>query len=102
MTTVSLDDLSRAVEDLRRDLQGQIDALSAEVAALRAAAPPPAAEEVSPELLVVMAAAVTAFLGKKVRIRTARLVPPHDPVSPWAQHGRVFVQAAFHDPRRVR
>jgi methylmalonyl-CoA carboxyltransferase 12S subunit len=54
-----------------------------------------ATTEVTPELLVVMAAAVTAFLGKKVRIRSARaLQSPYEIVNPWSQQGRVIVQAS--------
>lgn len=52
-------------------------------------------EEVPPEVVVVIAAAVTAFLGKKVRIRSAkRLQTPYEIVNPWAQQGRVIVQAS--------
>jgi methylmalonyl-CoA carboxyltransferase large subunit len=52
-------------------------------------------EEVSPEIMVVIAAAVTAFLGKKVRIRSAKtLQSPYEIVNPWSQQGRVFVQAS--------
>ena len=52
-------------------------------------------EEISPELLVVMAAAVTVFLGKTVRIRSAKMLQsPYEIVNPWAQQGRVFVQAS--------
>jgi methylmalonyl-CoA carboxyltransferase 12S subunit len=52
-------------------------------------------EEITPELLVVMAAAVTAFLGKKVRIRSAKMLQsPYEIVNPWSQQGRVFVQAS--------
>jgi methylmalonyl-CoA carboxyltransferase 12S subunit len=52
-------------------------------------------EEISPELLVVMAAAVTVFLGKKVRIRSAKMLQsPYEIVNPWSQQGRVFVQAS--------
>jgi methylmalonyl-CoA carboxyltransferase large subunit len=57
----------------------------------------PASKEgyVTPELLVVMAAAVTAFLGKKVRIRSAKMLQsPYEIVNPWSQQGRVFVQAS--------
>jgi hypothetical protein len=43
--------------------------------------------------MAVIAAVVTAFLGRKVRIHQARLVNP-EVVSPWAQQGRVFVQAS--------
>jgi len=50
---------------------------------------------VPPEIVVVIAAAVTAFLGKKVRIRSAkRLQSPYEIVNPWAQQGRVIVQAS--------
>ncbi|HUM05679.1 MAG TPA: hypothetical protein VLT90_09470 [Terriglobales bacterium] len=60
-----------------------------------AAAPPKRAEEIAPELLVVMAAAVTVFLGKQVRIRSAKMLQsPYEIVNPWAQQGRVFVQAS--------
>jgi methylmalonyl-CoA carboxyltransferase large subunit len=52
-------------------------------------------EEVSPEMLVVIAAAVTSFLGKTVRIRSAKMLQsPYEIVNPWAQQGRVTVQAS--------
>jgi hypothetical protein len=54
-----------------------------------------AEEEITPETMQVIAAAVTAFLGKKVRILSARrLQSPHPGMSPWSQQGRVFVQAS--------
>lgn len=65
--------------------------------AVKPAVPPKAekAEEVTPEMLVVIAAAVTAFLGKKVRIRSAKMLQsPYEIVNPWSQQGRVFVQAS--------
>jgi hypothetical protein len=37
---------------------------------------------------------VAAFLGKKARIRRARLVSPMTHSSAWAQQGRVYVQAS--------
>jgi methylmalonyl-CoA carboxyltransferase large subunit len=52
-------------------------------------------EEVTPDMLVVIAAAITAFLGKKVRIRSAKMLQsPYEIVNPWSQQGRVFVQAS--------
>jgi methylmalonyl-CoA carboxyltransferase large subunit len=52
-------------------------------------------EEITPEILVVIAAAVTVFLGKKVRIRSAKMLQsPYEVVNPWAQQGRVFVQVS--------
>jgi methylmalonyl-CoA carboxyltransferase large subunit len=64
---------------------------AAEVAAL-APAPAPAAapEEFNEDLLLAISAAVAAYLGKRPRIRTIRLVSAGD----WAQQGRVFVQAS--------
>lgn len=102
----TLDDVMQALATLRREMQAEIDGLKAAVAVLEArqAAPAPApvpAEAISPDLLVIMAAAVTSFLGRKVRIRSAKLVHAHhEGGSPWAQHGRVFVQAASHHLRR--
>jgi hypothetical protein len=60
-----------------------------------AAQPTVVSEEITPELLVVRAAAVTAFLGKKVRIRSAKVLQsPYEIVNPWSQQGRVIVQAS--------
>jgi hypothetical protein len=87
---------------LRRETQAQIADLSAQVAALKALVQRPESEAVSPEELVMMAAAVTSYLGVQVRIRSARRVdgPAATGGSAWAQHGRVFVQAAAHAMRR--
>ena len=60
---------------------------------------PEAAGEITSERLAVLAAVVTAFLGRKVKIHQARLVNP-EVVSPWAQQGRVFVQASHALSRR--
>ncbi|HWR35293.1 MAG TPA: hypothetical protein VN622_05425 [Clostridia bacterium] len=49
--------------------------------------------EVTEETLVVIAAAVAAFLGKRVRVRQAKLIQPAG-TSAWAQQGRVYVQAS--------
>jgi methylmalonyl-CoA carboxyltransferase large subunit len=68
-------------------------AASAPAAGVKAAAK----EEVTPEILVVITAAVTAFLGKKVRIRSAKLLQtPYEVVNPWSQQGRAIVQASHH------
>ena len=53
------------------------------------------AGEVTPEVLVILVAAITAYLGKKVRIRSAKqLQSPYEIVNPWSQQGRVVVQAS--------
>lgn len=60
-----------------------------------AAVPAETHEAVTPEMLVVIAAAVTTFLGKRVRIRSAKMLQsPYEIVNPWSQQGRVFVQAS--------
>jgi methylmalonyl-CoA carboxyltransferase large subunit len=59
--------------------------------------------EVSEEVLLVIAAAVTVYLGKKTRVRSARMLQsPYEIVNPWAQQGRVFVQASHNITRRGR
>jgi methylmalonyl-CoA carboxyltransferase large subunit len=53
--------------------------------------------EVSPEMLVIIAAAVTAYLGKKVRIRSAKILQsPYEVVNPWSQQGRALVHASHY------
>jgi methylmalonyl-CoA carboxyltransferase large subunit len=63
---------------------------AAEAAALAPAPAPAAPEEFNEDLLLAISAAVAAYLGKRPRIRTIRLVSAGD----WAQQGRVFVQAS--------
>lgn len=56
---------------------------------------------VKPEVLAAMTAAATAFLGKRARIRAARLMPAaQDGAGAWAQQGRVFVQTSHNLPPR--
>ncbi len=60
--------------------------------------PPPIAkssDQLPVEILVVIGAAVTSFLGKPVRIRSAKMLQsPYEIVNPWAQQGRATVQAS--------
>ena len=116
---VDLTELIQAVSERQRAAEGQLSelaaafkALEAQVAELSQPAAAPVAEaavpasvdkeavhkkneEVTPEMLVVIAAAVTAFLGKKVRIRSAKMLQSsYEVVNPWSQQGRVFVHAS--------
>ena len=108
--------LTQAVERLRHELGQQSQALDELTARLNAVAPAPAGsgtvpaptarvvqeKPVTPDILVIISAAVTAFLGKKVRIRSARMLQsPYEIVNPWSQQGRVSVQAS-HMLRRER
>lgn len=102
--------LANSVEKLRKQLGDHSRLLADVLARLPAAQAAPqthvsaatdaatAAESVvSPELLIVMGAAVTSFLGKKVRIRSAKMLQsPYEIINPWAQQGRVTVQASHH------
>jgi hypothetical protein len=58
--------------------------------------------EVTPETLSVIAAAVTEFLGKKVRIRSARMLNTTDAGNRWARQGRVMVQTSHNLAQRGR
>jgi hypothetical protein len=94
-----------------KKLQSELDALkkefAARISAVEARLPksgaPAAEEQVSAETLAMIAVAVTAYLGKKVKIRSARLLPT---VNTWAQSGRAIVQASHnvvqttHNPKR--
>lgn len=52
-------------------------------------------EPISPDMLVIIAAAISSFLGKKIRIRSAKMLQsPYEIVNPWSQQGRVSVQAS--------
>ena len=92
------------------ELRAQIDALEARIAELSKFLTPHSAasaqadaaqkktektDQVTPEILVMLAAAATAFLGKEVRIRSARkLQSPYGTANLWAQQGRVSIQAS--------
>ena len=104
----AISDRQQASERQLSELSAAVKALEATIAALtkpaaavapaapaKAAQPAPAKVSVSPEILVILAAAATSFLGKEVRIREARKLFSHgEGLSPWAQHGRAFIQAS--------
>ena len=60
------------------------------------------APQVAPKTLALIAAAVTEFLGKKVRIRSARMLPAPSGVDRWARQGRVTVQTSHNITQRGR
>lgn len=53
----------------------------------------PKKDELSVETLAVLSSAVAAFIGKQARIRSVALLGQGS-VSPWAQQGRVSIQAS--------
>ena len=121
---VSTKDLIQAVSERQLAMERQLGELAGAVKALQARmaelSPPAALQpesaaaaevktaaakeavhgetgEVTPEILVVIAAAVTAFLGKKVRIRSAKMLqPPCEVVNLWSQQGRMLIHASHH------
>jgi hypothetical protein len=80
--------LHAELDALKKEFEARLSAIEA---LLPRKAEAPAAEEVSAETLAMIAVAVTAYLGKKVKIRSAHLIPM---VNPWAQAGRAIVQAS--------
>jgi methylmalonyl-CoA carboxyltransferase large subunit len=82
--------LDAIVRELER-LNERVAALEANAAPQRPAATAPAPmEELSEELVLIISAAVAAFLGKKAHVRQVRLLGS----LPWAQQGRVIIQAS--------
>jgi hypothetical protein len=94
MSASILEEVMAALENLR----GEMQAMRAELDALKARQDAEARDEdaeVSPETLVMLAAAVTSYLGKRVRIRSARQVTSGQEGAPaWARHGRAAIQTS--------
>ncbi len=75
MSALKLEDVMAAVESLTgevRALRADLDALKEDVGAHNAEH----VADIPAETLVMLAAAVTSYLGKRVRIRSARLARP--------------------------
>jgi citrate synthase len=100
MSDVTPNDVMAAVESLRADMHAEMEALRARIATLEARQDDAERErdaEVDPETLVMLAAAVTSYLGRRVRIRSARRVRTGGDGAPaWARHGRAAIQASHH------
>ena len=108
--TAEIADLKRQVHSLTQDVERLQDTLAShsklladlvarngsQTAAERQALPVGTqGQTVTPDVLLIISAAVSAFLGKKIRIRSARMLQsPYEIVNPWSQQGRVSVQAS--------
>jgi hypothetical protein len=103
--------MKRSGAAIRQELQEQIDARSAKVAALERTegarrGPATGAEtrtedEVTPETLAMIADTIAALLGYKVQIRSVKNVPvPSAIANPWAQQGRAVIQASHNLAQR--
>jgi hypothetical protein len=109
--------LKRECGELRLEFQGQIEALSAKLKALEQtadnrmaaaassqagsnaaqekASTPQAADAITPETLAALTETIATLLGRKVRIRSVKMMPmPNANINPWAQQGRVVIQAS--------
>jgi hypothetical protein len=119
---------SRALERKCADLQRQIDSLSArirtpeqsaeartavaefvntepsaETAVPSVAAQAHAHEEITPETLATITETITGLLGRKVHVRSVKLLPTADATAnPWAQQGRAVIQASHNFSQRRR
>jgi len=98
--------LRRGCADLRADLQREIDSLSEKVIGLEQSSAAmrglQASEEISPDTLAAISRAVTDLFGKRVRIRSVKLLQTPNAASQWAQQGRVVVQASHNLTQRRR
>jgi hypothetical protein len=107
-----IDSLSARVRDLEqaaeaRTLSAVAESVKTEPSAGTAvpsvAAQSQALEEITPETLATIAETVTALLGRKVRVRSVKLLPTPDAiVNPWAQQGRAVIQASHNLSERRR
>jgi hypothetical protein len=102
--------VKRACADLRAEFQRQIDSLSETVRATERSAKAQehgqgveGAEEITPDTLAAIAKAITGLLGRKVRIRSVKMLQtPSTVASQWAQQGRVIVHASHNPAPRGR
>jgi hypothetical protein len=101
-------ELKRACADLRSEFQKQIDSLAETVRAFERSASAQGhgvegAEETTPDTLAAIAKAITGLLGRKVRIRSVKMLQtPNTAASQWAQQGRVVVHASHNPASRER
>jgi hypothetical protein len=94
--TTLVDEVSRLEQQLAAQSKALND-LMAKLADTKAAesAKPAIRESVNPDVLLIITAAISSFLGKKIRIRSARMLQsPYEIVNPRSQQGRVSVQAS--------
>ena len=95
-TAAAIETLQKEIAALRREMTDRVAALEARLGAAEQVVEEyeSAQEEaITAETVAMIAAAVTAFLGKKVRVRSARRIFPSGSNS-WAQQGRAIVQAS--------
>jgi hypothetical protein len=97
----------RALRDLRAELRAELaNAIARVERAAEALEFPGEADlsnEVSEDIVLLITSAVTAYLGKNVRVRSVRkLQPSFEKVAPWAQQGRAYLQGSHNIAQRTR
>lgn len=96
-------DIATIAQELEA-LRSEVTELRAEVARLHAKAPAKPAKpkaEVTDDIAMVIAAAVSAFMGHKARIKTIRHYEDALATEGWRVQGRVAVQASHRMPART-
>jgi hypothetical protein len=88
-------------------LPGKMEPLAADAVAPSAAQPhaivTQSPADITSETLATIAETITALLGRKVRIRSVKILETPSAVgNPWAQQGRVVVQASHNVAQRGR
>jgi hypothetical protein len=101
--------LKRTCAEFRLEMQRQMDTLSASVTALErtigtlaagASATSKAEEkqtldEITPETMATITETITALLGRKVHIRSVKVLQvPNAVANTWSQQGRAVIQAS--------
>jgi|ERR1700686_607435 cytoskeletal protein RodZ len=60
-------------------------------------------DEISPETVAMISQTITALLGRKIRVRSVKLLQtPTTTANSWAQQGRVVIQASHNLSQRGR
>ena len=113
--------MRRALRERQRDMERELNAMATTVKALEArvaelsklqaarveqakvavisesaeTAEAPEQAQTQPEIVAALTAAATAFLGRKARVRSAKLIPnAQESAAAWAQQGRMIVQTS--------
>jgi len=101
-----IDSLSAKVRVLEQTLEQTIEAQTAAGEVDPAQAPANvrrATNEITPETFAKISETIATLLGRKVEIRSVRILrTPAASVNAWAQHGRVVIQASHDLAQRGR
>ncbi len=94
--------IEKAMAEQRESLQQELRALREEVRTFAVAAPPVAPQPVAPvthrkiseDQLMILGAVLACHFGKRVKIRSARVISVGSGSNVWSQQGRAAVQAS--------